>query len=186
MKLIIHSNSSLEITRAMRNYIEDATKLLDKIIPENSFVTCSCKQVSKKEKGLEIMICNKEYRIRAETYCTDFYDAVDKSFDKVILSARKYHKKMLDIKKRNRKKTYKNIEKNQKVIIDDNLENNIRREKKVIAVAMSSESAILQLELLDHDFFMYLDSNTLEPCIVYKRKDVGYGLIKLIKENLDN
>ena len=42
---------------------------------------------------------------------------------------------------------------------------------------MSVEEAILQMELLGHQFYMFRDDKTEEPCVVYRRKDGGYGLI---------
>ena len=46
---------------------------------------------------------------------------------------------------------------------------------------MSAEEAILQMNLLGHGFFAFTDSETDDVCVVYKRKDGGYGLI--IPEN---
>ena len=43
---------------------------------------------------------------------------------------------------------------------------------------MSSEEAILQMELLGHSFYLYKDSDTNITCVVYKRKDGGYGIIE--------
>ena len=43
---------------------------------------------------------------------------------------------------------------------------------------MTSEDAILQLEMLGHDFYVYLDSDTNSVCVVYKRYDGGYGLLE--------
>ena len=43
---------------------------------------------------------------------------------------------------------------------------------------MSEEEAILQLELLGHQFYMYKDSETMKPVVIYKRKDKGYGIIE--------
>ena len=42
---------------------------------------------------------------------------------------------------------------------------------------MNEEEAILQMELLDHDFYMYIDEETNKPAVVYKRKNNDYGLI---------
>ncbi|MBQ9098428.1 MAG: ribosome-associated translation inhibitor RaiA [Clostridia bacterium] len=42
---------------------------------------------------------------------------------------------------------------------------------------MSVEEAILQMNLLEHQFFMFRDAETNEPCVVYRRKDGDYGLI---------
>ena len=43
---------------------------------------------------------------------------------------------------------------------------------------MSEEEAILQMEMLGHDFFVFKDSETSRICILYKRKDNNYGLIE--------
>lgn len=179
MKMTIHSNSSLEVTKGMRNYIEEAVIQLGDIIPDDSTVSCVCKH-SKRENGFEIMIKNKEYGIiRAETYTDDFYDSVDKSIDKITSSARKYHKKMIDAKKRNKKysEVYSEIKKDYE---NDEYKKSIIRKKEVSAVAMSIESAMLQLETLDYDFFLFLDSKSLVPCVIYKRNEDGFGLIKLV------
>lgn len=177
MKVKIHSNSKYGVTPAMREYVENAIFRLEEIVPEDSTITCSCKSVNR-DKGFEIMVTNKEYQVRAETHCDDFYDAVDKSVDKVIKSARKYHHKLLDIKKRVKKNNnvYSELKENYK---DEEYKKNIVRIKEASAVAMSVESALLQMETLDYDFFLFLDNETLQPCAVYKRKEEGYGLIKL-------
>ena len=43
---------------------------------------------------------------------------------------------------------------------------------------MNEEEAILQMELLNHQFYMYKDSDTNKVAVVYKRKDGGYGIIE--------
>ena len=173
MKTTIHSTSSLVVTKGMRNYIDDALKQLTYIIPEDSTISCTCK-VTKDLKGFELMVTNKEYRVRAETYCNDFYDAVDKSISKAVSSVRKSHKRLLDMKKREKKKGEMMGE-----MEEVSEEVQLLREKEICAVAMSTESALHQLEVLDHDFFLYLNSETLTPCVVYKRNDGGYGKLSL-------
>ena len=42
---------------------------------------------------------------------------------------------------------------------------------------LSTEEAILQMNLLGHQFFVFKDSHTEETCVVYNRADGGYGLI---------
>ena len=42
---------------------------------------------------------------------------------------------------------------------------------------MDVEEAILQMNLLGHDFYVFKDASTLETCVVYKRNAGGYGLI---------
>lgn len=175
MKMTIHSNSNLEITTAMRSYIEGELKKLIETVPEDASIICSCK-VAKNSKGLEVTVISKEYTVRAESYCDDFYDAVDKVIDKAIKSARKYHKKLIDMKRKQTKKE----------CTEDNfnleIESKLARDKEIVAVPMDTERAMLQLDTLDHDFFLYLDSETLLPCVLYKRIHGGIGKLTLVKE----
>ena len=50
--------------------------------------------------------------------------------------------------------------------------------KKIEVKPMDEEEAIIQMELLNHQFYMYKDSNTDSYSVVYKRKDGGYGIIE--------
>ena len=60
----------------------------------------------------------------------------------------------------------------------DEKDEKITKRKQFALRPMTSEDAILQLEMLGHDFFVYLDSDTDSVCIVYKRNDGGYGLLE--------
>ena len=55
---------------------------------------------------------------------------------------------------------------------------NVLKRKKVEVKPMNEEEAILQMELLNHQFYMYKDSDTNKVAVVYKRKDGGYGIIE--------
>ena len=65
--------------------------------------------------------------------------------------------------------------------IEDEEESFRIRTKTFPIKPMSVEEAILQMNLLEHQFFMFRDDQTNEPCVVYRRKDGDYGLI--IAEN---
>ena len=53
----------------------------------------------------------------------------------------------------------------------------IVKEKIIETKPMSREEAILQMELVDHDFYVFKDDKTLETSVVYRRKDGNYGVI---------
>ena len=61
--------------------------------------------------------------------------------------------------------------------IAEEKEFNIVRTKRFSVKPMSAEEAILQMNLLGHSFFVYRDSENESLCIVYQRKNGGYGLI---------
>ena len=57
-------------------------------------------------------------------------------------------------------------------------ESKIVRRKSVEVKPMNEEEAILQMELLGHQFYMYKDADTNKPAVVYKRNDGNYGVIE--------
>ena len=61
---------------------------------------------------------------------------------------------------------------------DSEEENKILKRKKVEVKPMNEEEAILQMELLGHQFYMYKDSDTDLVNVVYKRTDGNYGVIE--------
>ena len=67
-----------------------------------------------------------------------------------------------------------------KIVIEDEQEeeHQIVKRKKVEVKPMDEEEAILQMELLGHQFYMYKDSETNKATVIYKRSDGNYGLIE--------
>ena len=61
---------------------------------------------------------------------------------------------------------------------EDVSDTKIIKRKKVEVKPMNEEEAILQMELLGHQFYMYKDSDTNKPAVVYKRNDGNYGVIE--------
>ena len=53
------------------------------------------------------------------------------------------------------------------------------REKVHPAVPMSLDQALLEMELVGHDFYLYIDSEQMVPSVVYRRKAYDYGVIRL-------
>ncbi len=117
--------------------------------------------------------------IRAEAVDEDILTAVDRTVDKLESQIRRQKTKFLK-----KKKEYPGIvsylEDDGGADYDFEVENeaNITKRKQFALRPMTSEDAILQLEMLGHDFFVYLDSDTNSVCVIYKRYDGGYGLLE--------
>ena len=60
----------------------------------------------------------------------------------------------------------------------EDVDNSIVKRKVVDTKPMSEEEAILQMELIGHDFFLFKNDKTNELCVVYKREDGGYGILE--------
>ena len=61
---------------------------------------------------------------------------------------------------------------------EDEKEGKVVKTKRFAIKPMATEEAILQMELLGHNFFVYMDDETSEVNVIYKRKDGNYGLIE--------
>ena len=62
----------------------------------------------------------------------------------------------------------------------ENLPGQIVREKEHPAKPMTVDQALYEMELVGHDFYLYADSDSGQPCVVYRRKGFDYGVIKLV------
>jgi len=133
--------------------------------------------VTIKEKGgykVEATINTKGNIFRAETKASDPYDCVDRCIEKLSAQMSKFKQKL--------QKKYKG----QKDFGFEALpeydeapeEINVVRVKKFQLEPMSQEEAVMQMEMLGHNFFVYLNMETDSVNVVYKRSDGGYGVLE--------
>ena len=174
MDIIIHGDK-LKITSAMDDYIKEKLEKLEKYLENSETVRANViVKVKNHEQRVEITIPLKSFIIRSEETKNDFYAAVDKAVDKLERQIRKNKTRMMSKQiKTNYDFAFSQIELDE----EDNKENKILKRKKVEVKPMNEEEAILQMELLDHDFFVF--KNVDKECIsvLYKRKDGNYGII---------
>lgn len=170
MEIIIRGDK-IKITDAMKNYIQEKIERLNKYLESSETTRVNVVvKIRNVNQIVEITIPLKSCILRTEQTQDDFYKAVDKGVDKLERQIRKNKTK---IQKQTKVKKDFHIEEIEE--IDD--KSSIAKRKKISVKPMSEEEAILQMELLDHDFYMYIDESTNKPSVVYKRKNNGYGLI---------
>ena len=105
----------------------------------------------------------------------DLYDAIDLVVDKLEGQIRKY-KTRLSRKSKNNKLAF-NIATLEE-LEDDGEEDVIVKTKTINPKPMDMEEAIMQMELIGHTFFVYLDTESNKVSVVYKRDNGGYGLLE--------
>ena len=166
----------IKITDAMRNYIEEKIGKLDKYLENSENVHAHViVKVKGHEDTVEITIPLKSFILRSEETQEDFYAAVDKTIDKLERQVRKNKTRLMS------KKVQPSYDFNFDSIeleTDEKETNKIVKRKTIEVKPMNEEEAILQMELLGHQFYMYKDSETNAPCVVYKRNDGNYGVIE--------
>ena len=179
MKIEVIGKNGFTPSPANREYAEKKLKKLEDFFGEESnlkaVVVCKVYQTMHK---VEVTIPTKNLIMRAECSEQDMYAAIDRAVDKLLQQVRKY---------KTRVKSKLNREGIRSQIKDDfdaeNLEQEINadrlvRTKEEELEPLSLDEAISQMELLGHDFFVYLDKNTHKTNILYLRKDGNYANIE--------
>ncbi len=174
---ITFKGKHIEVTDAMRNYIE---KRLNKI--ERHFdhileviVTLS---VEKNRQIVEATLQASRALIRAEEETDDMYTSIDKVADKLERQIQKYKEKYFQ-------KPHPGSERkglvNEGVNVEDSESDKIAKivkTKRFAIKPMSVEEAAMQMDLLGHNFFVFANDNTNKVNVLYKRKDGNFGLIE--------
>ena len=171
MEILIRGNK-IEITDAMKDYVKEKLSKLDKYSLDGNVKANVLVKVRNYTQKVEVTIPLKTLILRAEEESEDFYSAVDLVINKLERQIRK-NKTKLKKKEKSGVKEF-NIDD----IIDLSEEKEVVKRKKIDIKPMSLDEAILQMELLGHNFYMYKDSETNSSALVYKRHDGGYGVIK--------
>lgn len=176
MEIIIRGDK-LKITDSMHDYIEEKLGKLEKYLKNNDEIRANViVKVKNHEQRVEITIPLKTYIVRAEETKDDFYAAVDKALDTLERQIRKNKTRMMS--KQVKTSFDFDINEIEQEIEKEQEEKKIVKRKTVEVKPMNEEEAILQMELLGHEFYMYKDSESGKSAVVYKRKDGNYGVIE--------
>ncbi len=121
----------------------------------------------------EVTVFTGKEVIRAKDAAKDINEAVDKVTHKLERQIKRYRNKLIQ---RGRKSTEnkKGLEQS----TDSLSKNQIVKVKNFTIKPTSPEDAVLQMELLGHDFFVFVNSESGKTSVVYRRKDNKYGLIE--------
>ena len=177
MKVSIRGDK-LVVTKAIKETIESKLERLNRYFEDNSDITAYVVVKAKNlNQSIEVTVPTSRFTLRAEEIHEDLYAAIDIVIDKLERQIRKNKTKL------NNK--YKNIEKID-LLLDFEVEENEEEESKIVKrkniemKPMDEEEAILQSNLLGHDFFVF--KNIDEECVsvLYMRKDGSYGIINVI------
>ena len=168
MNLTINSRD-FNIRGDLRSITEKRVKKLEKFFDDTADVAV----LFKKKHGQEIAEITVTYKgtfFRSEVESSTFNNALDEAIELIVRQIRK-----------NKTKLERNLRAGAFTQFEDDmdLDEPVQeiRTKTFPVKPMSVEEAILQMELLDHLFFVFRDAESEDVCVVYKKKDGGYGLI---------
>lgn len=169
-------NKNFKVSDAMNTYMEDKISKLRKYSESLSNVqyTVKIKDVLPTEKNLKVTISVDSSFIhsRAEAIHTDFYTAFDEACSKLERSMRKQKEKTNKKQRKALNEIVENQEEPKKIDTEKK-----HKMKEVEIKPMSIEEAILQMNLMDYAFFMFLEAKSLTYQTVYKRSNGDYGVL---------
>ncbi len=162
----------VKVTDAIKSYVNEKIGRLDRYfenpVEMKAYVVI---RVRNKDEIIEVTVPSSKFTLRAEVSDSDLYAAIDKVSDKLERQIRKnktrlrkQFKEVLRFEMENEE-----VEENESIIV---------KRKQVELRPMSEEEAILQMELVDHDFYLFKNSETDKISVLYKRNDDSYGIIE--------
>ncbi len=163
----------VKVTDSIKAYIEEKIGKLDQYFESpaelKAYVVI---RVRNKSDIIEVTIPTPKFSLRAETSHEDLYAAIDLTVAKLEGQIRKNKTKM--------RKKFKDIMQYELLMQEEEPENtsDIVKRKTVELKPMDEEEAILQMELLGHDFYIFKNVSTDTVSVLYRRKDGSYGIIE--------
>ncbi len=177
MKLNIRGEK-ITITQSMKAYITEKLAKVDKYFENPEEINANVLvRIKGLEQIIEVTAPTKRFTLRAEESNEDFYAAVDLVVSKLERQIRK-NKDRLNKKYKNVETIEFNLDYDDEETTEENKSSIVKR-KNISTKPMDEEEAILQIELLNHDFFVF--KNIDEECVsvLYNRKDGNYGIINM-------
>lgn len=175
MKIKIFGKN-IEVTEGIKGAVEEKLGKLDKYFAEETKADVTL-SVNRNDQKVEVTIPVKGGIIRAEEVSEDMYASIDMVEETIERQLVKYKNKLVD-----KKKSYRDNFTNDYIEADYEDEDEgvvkIVRTKSFGIKPMDAEEACIQMELLGHNFFVFLNAETDEVNVVYKRKGGTFGLIE--------
>ncbi len=159
------------LTPEEQTQIEKRLERLSKFFGDNTEAAIKLSSEGKKEK-IEITIFENGYFYRAEESDEKVQCALDRAIDVIERQLRKHKTKL---QKKLKKDAF--IPTPEDTFDDEEEEITISKIKTFPYKPMSPEEAILQMNLLDHKFFVFINVDNQKVCVVYKRHEDEYGMI---------
>lgn len=159
---VIITGKNVEVTDALRDYINKKLSKL-KRFSQGIIKAEVVLELQRNWQKVEVTLRGDGFVARGEERTNDMYASVDAATTKL-------EKQLKRFKEKSQRKARGELPVSEEEPL-------IVRRKTVALRAMSEGEAVEQLELLGHDFYLFLHSTTRKPSLVYKRKGGGYGLI---------
>ena len=180
MEIFVRGKNNIKVTDAIESYVKEKLSKLETYLGDSENIKANVIiNVHGRSQKVEVTIPLKNFILRAEDVQEDLYAAIDTVADKLQRQIRKNKTKLASKKMKTVAVQDFVFDKIEDIEEDEEeKDEKIVKRKKVEVKPMSEEEAILQMELLGHQFYIFKDAETLKPTLVYKRKEGNYGIIE--------
>ena len=177
MKLNI-SCKGFEVTDNIRDRLEKKLSKLDKFFRKDAEADVRISQEKGNRNIVEITIAIGGLILRAEESSGDMYASIDGAVDKLSKQIRRHRTRL---EKRFKGTSFEPAAfeaDEEEEPVEEEAQYSVAKVKKFQVKAMPVEDAIAQMELLDHDFYMFRNEETDDICVLYRRNDGSYGVLQ--------
>ncbi len=164
----------IEVTDALRQYATEKFNRLEKYLPKEVQVVITLSVVKKVHHFAEASIKSNGVLIQASEEPEEMYSAIDLLIEKIERRVRRYKEKLVDHKHQ----TGKSETTAASPVHPEDRIPQIIKTKRFDLKPMLPEEAVMQMELLDKDFFIFSNAGSGQVNVIYKRKDGNVGLIE--------
>lgn len=165
---------NLEVTDALRQYAEKKVAKVEKFFEQAPLGVQIFLGLERGKHIVEVTISVDGLLLRGEEKTGDMYASIDGALDKIERQIHKYKTRI----NRKLRGTNQVIVASPQMSEAEGAEPQIVRTKRFAIKPMSVEEAVMQMDLLGHDFYVFSNAETDEVNVVYRRKDGNFGLIE--------
>ncbi|MCD8198776.1 MAG: ribosome-associated translation inhibitor RaiA [Phascolarctobacterium sp.] len=167
---------NIDVTPALKDYVEKKVVRITKQFKTVGDITAVLK-IEKENHIIEITVPASGILLRAQESTKDMYSSIDLAVEKIERQIRKYKTRLMKRKYDNFTDAETSVADAVNTAAEENGEFEIVKNKRFVLHPMTVEEAILQMNLLNHDFFVFYDPDLGNTNVVYRRKDGKYGLL---------
>jgi putative sigma-54 modulation protein len=183
MQLIVHGRN-VEVTELVREYVEKKVGKLERYLPQGrearAELTHSPTRAANDRYTAQITIWANGQILRAEEATSDIFASIDAAVDKLSSQIARFKGRRFE--GRRRASAAASIEAEMTPATEEAVAEEeggqIIRRKQFVVQPMSEEEALEQMELLGHDFFVFLNPAVNRINVIYRRRDGNYGLLQ--------
>ena len=168
----------IEATEALKQYATERFQRFEKYLPKNSQATITLSVVKKLHHIAEAMIKSNGMLIQASEETEEMYSSIDLLYEKIERRVRKYKERLTDHKHQTAFEGTADATQAATATHPEDRIPQIIKTKRFDLKPMHPDEAVMQMELLDKQFFFFSNASSGQINVIYRRNDGNVGLIE--------